>query len=140
MGKIHFALTFLTMNAVFYPMHILGMRGMPRRYAEPYSYNWLKDLLPMNQFMTICAFVLFAVQIIFVVNFFYSLFAGKKAGRNPWNSNTLEWAAPSPPGHGNFAEIPNVYRGPYDYGNPDVENDWNPQWEAGKDGKDGGDA
>ena len=70
--------------------------------------------------MSISAFVLGLAQFIFVVNFFYSLFWGQKAGRNPWHSNTLEWTAPSPPPHGNFETTPIVYRGPYEYGDPDV--------------------
>jgi cytochrome c oxidase subunit 1 len=68
--------------------------------------------------MSIAAFVLGAAQLIFVVNFFWSLFRGPVAGRNPWNSNTLEWTAPSPPPHGNFEDTPIVYRWPYDY-NPE---------------------
>ena len=71
--------------------------------------------------MTICAILMVATQIIFVVNFFYSMFFGPPAGRNPWHRNTLEWPAPSPPGHGNFDFQPVVYRGPYEYGSPEVE-------------------
>ena len=73
--------------------------------------------------MTISAFVLGAVQIIFIVNFFWSLFRGKVAGRNPWESNSLEWSAPSPPPHGNFEVTPAVYRGPYEYGPIDAPQD-----------------
>jgi cytochrome c oxidase subunit 1 len=73
--------------------------------------------------MSISAFVLFGAQLIFVINFFYSLFRGPVAGRNPWNSNTLEWSAPSPPPHGNFEVIPVVYRGPYEYGPIDAPQD-----------------
>ena len=61
------------------------------------------------------------------VNFFYSLFCGPKAGRNPWHANTLEWTAPSPPGHGNFDFQPIVYRGPYEYGSPETTEDYYPQ-------------
>jgi cytochrome c oxidase subunit 1 len=71
--------------------------------------------------------ILGLVQLIFIFNFFYSLFWGKVAGRNPWNSNTLEWTAPSPPPHGNFEETPVVYRGPYEYAALDVEEDYLPQ-------------
>jgi len=63
--------------------------------------------------------VMLLAQFIFIYNFFSSLRNGKKAGNNPWKANTLEWAAPSPPGHGNFAEMPTVYRGPYEYSHPD---------------------
>jgi cytochrome c oxidase subunit 1 len=126
-GKVHFALTFILLNCVFYPMHILGMRGFPRRLADPYHYETFKDLLPLNQFITICAIALVASQVIFVVNFFYSMFAGPIAGRNPWHANTLEWQAPSPPGHGNFDFQPIVYRGPYEYGSPEVSEHYYPQ-------------
>ena len=81
----------------------------------------------LNQFMSISAFCLGLVQIIFLVNFFYSLFRGKVAGPNPWHSNTLEWTAASPPPHGNFVVDPVVYRGPYEYGALDVDDDYLPQ-------------
>jgi len=71
--------------------------------------------------------VLGAAQIIFLVNFFYSLFWGERVGRNPWRSNTLEWTAPSPPPHGNFETTPIVYRGPYEYSSPESEEDYLPQ-------------
>ena len=77
--------------------------------------------------MSICAILMVATQIIFVVNFFYSIFFGPPAGRNPWHSNTLEWQAPSPPGHGNFDFQPVIYRGPYEYGSPEVSTDYYPQ-------------
>src|SRR5215210_2691261 len=126
-GKVHFFLTFVFLNCVFYPMHILGMVGFPRRLADPYHYETFKHLLPLNQFMSICAILMVASQIIFVVNFFYSIFFGPPAGRNPWHSNTLEWQAPSPPGHGNFDFQPVIYRGPYEYGSPEVSTDYYPQ-------------
>src|SRR5262249_25472430 len=72
------------------------------------------------------AFVLGFSQFIFVGNFIYSLFWGPKCGRNPWKSNTLEWVAPSPPGHGNFETTPIVYRGPYEYAAPEQEDDYWP--------------
>jgi cytochrome c oxidase subunit 1 len=128
LGKVHFLLTFVFLNGTFFPMHFLSR--MPRRIADPYVYDGLKDLLPLNQFMTICAFAMAASQILFVVNFFGSLFFGKRAGPNPWNANTLEWTAPSPPGHGNFTQQPIVCRGPYEYSHPDVEEDFLPQSES----------
>ena len=64
---------------------------------------------------------LVGVQVIFIINFFYSMFFGPKAGRNPWHANGLEWTAPSPPGHGNFDFQPHVYRGPYEYGSPEID-------------------
>jgi len=114
-GKIHFTLTFIAANCVFFPMHILGVAGLRRRIADITATAFEKPLLPLNQFITISAIILGLVQIIFVVNFLVSLFRGKVCGRNPWNSNTLEWSAPSPPPHGNFETIPIVYRGPYEY-------------------------
>ncbi len=126
-GRIHFLLTFIFLNCVFYPMHILGMRGFPRRLADPYHYDTFKDLLPLNQFITWCAILMVASQFIFIINFFYSIFFGPKCGRNPWHCNTLEWQAPSPPGHGNFDFQPVIYRGPYEYGSPEVDIDYYPQ-------------
>ncbi len=127
LGKIHFLLTFLFMNGTFFTMHILGAVGFPRRLADPYHYETFRHLLPMNQFMTVCAILMVACQIFFIVNFFYSIFFGPKAGRNPWHANGLEWQAPSPPGHGNFDFQPIVYRGPYEYNSPEVDEDYYPQ-------------
>jgi len=126
-GKIHFFLTFIFLNGTFFPMHILGVVGFPRRLADPYHYQEFEPLLEMNQFMTFCAIGMVAAQAIFVVNFFGSIFFGKRCGRNPWGCNGLEWSAPSPPGHGNFDFQPVVYRGPYEYGDPEVEADYYPQ-------------
>ncbi|TWT39691.1 cytochrome c oxidase subunit I [Blastopirellula retiformator] len=126
-GKIHFTLTFIFMNGTFFTMHILGAGGFPRRLADPYHYPTFSHMLTMNQFMTVCAIGMVAVQVIFAINFFYSLFWGPKAGRNPWHANGLEWQAPSPPGHGNFDFQPIVYRGPYEYGSPETDEDYYPQ-------------
>jgi cytochrome c oxidase subunit I len=126
-GKVHFLLTFIFLNCVFYPMHILGVVGFPRRLADPYHYETFRHLLPLNQFMTVCAILMVATQIIFIIKFFYSIFFGPPAGRNPWHCNTLEWQAPSPPGHGNFDFQPVIYRGPYEYGSPEVDADYYPQ-------------
>jgi cytochrome c oxidase subunit 1 len=115
-GKIHFAGTFIFGNFLFFPMHILGVAGLRRRISDITASHLEAPLLGMNQFMSISAFILGAVQLIFVINFFHSWFRGKKADRNPWKSNTLEWTAPSPPPHGNFEVTPVVYRGPYEYG------------------------
>jgi cytochrome c oxidase subunit 1 len=126
-GKVHFVLTFILGNCVFFPMHILGQAGLRRRIPD-ITYNLFEaHLLPLNQFISISAFLLGAAQLIFVVNFFYSLFRGKVAGRNPWHSNTLEWTAPSPPPHGNFDVQPVVVRGPYEYGTLDEPEDYLPQ-------------
>jgi len=117
-GKWHFFLTFLGANGTFFPMHMLGVAGMPRRYADPYLHPYLEHLLPMNQFMTISAMIMGFAQLILLGNFFYSMFYGPKCGRNPWNANGLEWVAPSPPPHGNFETVPVVYRGPYEFSSP----------------------
>ena len=115
LGQLHFALTFILANCTFYPMHILGIGGHPRRYYDPTLYEFLLPFQSLNRFMTVSAVLLGLVQILFIVNVFGSLFWGKKASRNPWNSNGLEWDTPSPPPHGNFDVTPLVLRGPYEY-------------------------
>ena len=128
LGKIHWLLTFIFFNLTFFPMHFLGVGGMMRRIYNPMQYEFLQPFEGWNVFITASAFCLFLSQVPFVVNFFWSLFAGKKAERNPWQANTLEWAAPSPPPHGNWGEaMPVVYRGPYEYSSPEVAEDWLPQ-------------
>ncbi len=127
LGKIHFVGSFIFTNGVFYMMHQLGIAGLMRRTADPYEYEVYAHLQPINQFISYCAFALFAWQIFFIVNFFHSIFWGKRVGRNPWNSCSLEWDAPSPAGHGNFDKQLTVYRGPYEYASPEVEEDFLPQ-------------
>ncbi len=127
LGKIHFWLTFVFFNAVFIPMHLVGLRGMVRRIANPMQYEFLKPLEPLNMFITLAAILLLISQIIFVINFFWSLVRGKAAERNPWQANTLEWTTDSPPPHENFATAPMVYRGPYEYSSPETSEDWLPQ-------------
>jgi len=123
-GKVHFALTFIFSNCTFYPMHIIGVAGHPRRYYDSTLYDLWEPLQPLNEFMTISALLLGLSQLIFLANFFISLFRGQEAGRNPWHSNPREWTAPSPPPHGNFEEVPIVRHGPYEYGEiPGVEGD-----------------
>jgi cytochrome c oxidase subunit 1 len=129
LGKIHFFLSFIFFNGTFFPMHILGAGGFPRRLADPYHYETFAHMQGMNQFISICAFGMGAAQLIFAVNFIGSLFFGPRCGRNPWHSNTLEWTAPSPPGHGNFDVQPIVYRGPYEYGSPESSLDYYQQTE-----------
>ena len=128
LGRIHFVLTFILFNATFFPMHFLGVAGHMRRIWNPLQYEFLQPLQGMNQFISVSAFLLGLSQILFLVNFFWSLFAGKKAEMNPWHANTLEWAAPSPPPHGNWGEhLPVVHHGPYEYSVPGVEEDYLPQ-------------
>jgi cytochrome c oxidase subunit 1 len=126
-GKVHFTLTFIFGNCVFFPMHLLGTAGLRRRIADITYNHFEAHLLGLNQFMSICAFILGAVQIIFLINFFYSLFRGKVAGRNPWHSNSLEWTTTSPAQHGNCEVEPVVYRGTYEYGAIDEPEDYLPQ-------------
>jgi len=126
-GKVHFALTYIFFNLTFFPMHFLGVGGHMRRIYNPTQYEFLQPLQDWNVFITTAALILGASQIPFLVNFVWSLFAGKKAERNPWQANTLEWVPPSPPPHGNFDVQPIVYRGPYEYSSPEVKEDWLPQ-------------
>src|SRR5256712_152303 len=128
LGKIHAILTFVFFNCVFFPMHFLGVGGMMRRIYNPTQYEFLQHLQPINVFMSVSGFILGAVQILFIVNFVGSLYWGKRADRNPWQANTLEWTAPSPPPHLNWgATLPTVYRGPYEYSSPEVAEDYLPQ-------------
>jgi cytochrome c oxidase subunit 1 len=127
LGKLHWLLSFVTFNGVFFPMHILGMRGMARRIADYTVYPSFADLVTMNQVMTYFALAMGAAQVLFALNFIGSWIFGPKAGRNPWLATTLEWETASPPPHGNFEQTPVVYHGPYEYSSPLVEEDWLPQ-------------
>jgi cytochrome c oxidase subunit 1 len=127
LGKIHFVLTFVFFNLTFFPMHFLGVGGHMRRIYNPQHYDFLQSFQGTNTFISVAAFCLGTVQIFFVINFVWSLFAGRRASENPWQANTLEWTAPSPPPHGNFLTTPVVYRGPYEYSSPEVAEDWLPQ-------------
>jgi len=129
LGKIHFWGTFITFNCIFIPLFYTGMAGDHRRI---WSYELFPELATpelqaVRAFATIATVVMLAFQPIFIFNFFWSLRRGPKAGDNPWKANTLEWQAPSPPPHGNFAELPRVYRGPYEYSHPDRKEDYWPQ-------------
>jgi cytochrome c oxidase subunit 1 len=127
LGKIHFVLTFVFFNLTFFPMHFLGVGGHMRRIYNPTHYEFLEPFYGMNTFISVMALLLGASQIFFGINFVWSLFWGKRATENPWQANTLEWDAPSPPPHGNFLTAPVVYRGPYEYSSPEVQEDWLPQ-------------
>ena len=126
-GKVHFFLTFIFYNLVFFPMHRLGLEGHMRRIYDPTQYDFLKPVQPINVLISISAFLLFATQLIFAVNFIVSWFKGEKAPDNPWEDNGLEWTVPSPPAHGNFVTVPRVYRAPYEYSSPFVAEDFLPQ-------------
>ena len=125
-GKVHFWFTFVGVYAIFTPMHFLGMEGNPRRYAEFTAFEFLAPLQDVHEFISMAAFVTIAAQFIFVVNFFWCLFRGKRAEEaNPWEATTLEWTVPSPPPHENFGgRFPTVYRGPYEYGVPGASQDY----------------
>jgi cytochrome c oxidase subunit I len=128
LGKLHFWPTFIFFNGVFFPMHILGVGGMMRRIYNPLQYDFLQWTHPWNVVISLCAFGLGLAQIPFIINFFWSLFRGPQASVNPWQANTLEWTAPSPPPHLNWgATLPVVYRGPYEYSSPEVPEDYLPQ-------------
>jgi cytochrome c oxidase subunit 1 len=123
-GKIHFWLTMLFYNFVFFPMHTLGVFGHMRRIYDPTRYDFLKPIQPLNEFISISAFCLFAVQALFALNFIMSWLNGKPAGRNPWNDTGLEWDTPSPAPHGNFEHPPTVYHAPYEFSSPLVQEDF----------------
>ena len=131
LGKLHFWPSLVFMNGIFMPMFIQGLSGLSRRmYDGGQSYAHASDILQWNEFMTISAFCLGAAQIPFVLNLIISL-AGKTTGeRNPWDSTTIEWSAPSPPlPHVNFDEKIEVHHGPYEYSVPGKDKDFSPQTE-----------
>jgi len=130
LGYFHFWITFITAYLVFFPMHFMGLAGVPRRY---YQFTLVEDFnvwMDVNKLITVAAIVGGGAQLLFLYNFFYNIFKGKKAKQNPWQSNTLEWSTPVERIHGNWpGEIPTVYRGPYEYSRPDREEDFFPQYE-----------
>jgi cytochrome c oxidase subunit 1 len=128
LGHIHFWMTIVSAYCVFFPMHFMGLAGVPRRYYAFTAYDQFNVFVDMNKFITYAAFMGGIAQIIFLFNFFYSMFKGKKAVQNPWESNTMEWTTPVEHLHGNWpGEIPQVYRWPYDYSVPGHEKDFIPQ-------------
>ena len=118
LGKLHFWPTFVTLNLVFVAQLLIGYAGMQRRLYDPSVYDFLKPLLPLNKFISHAAYVLGAVQLLFVVNVFWSLARGPKAPPNPWQVGTLDATVSSPPPHHNFDRIPVVVRGPHELGHP----------------------
>jgi cytochrome c oxidase subunit 1 len=118
MAYIHFWITFAGAYLIFWPMHYEGLGGLPRRYPDYSQWSTFNQFGDLNRFMSTVAMVVFAAQLMFVFNFFYSIFKGRRVvSQNPWGSNTLEWSAPIHPGHGNWpGEIPEVHRWAYDYG------------------------
>ena len=126
LSYIHFWLTIVGAYLIFWPMHYEGLAGMPRRYYDFSNWESFKMFGGLNEFISIVSMVVFSAQLLFVINFFYSIWKGRKVTTmNPWDANTLEWTTPIRPGHGNWVgEIPEVHRWPYDYA------------KEGKDGKD----
>ncbi len=128
-GKVHFWGTVVSFNFIFIPLFITGARGDHRRI---FDYTHFPDLMKSGMqdlriLATLSLVLMLAFQVVFLVNYFYSMFRGPKVGPNPWRANTLEWHAASPPPHGNFPVLPTVYRGPYEYSVPDREDDHWPQ-------------
>src|SRR4051794_7269060 len=130
LGQIHFWVTFLGAYMIFFPMHYLGLLGMPRRYPDIGQTAFVPDSAhTLNAFISVVALTVGVAQLIFLFNLFWSLRHGKDAGPNPWNATTLEWQTPeTPPGHGNWGPAqPVVYRWAYDYSVPEAERDFIPQ-------------
>ncbi|MET3027066.1 cbb3-type cytochrome c oxidase subunit I [Flavobacterium sp. UW10123] len=128
LGYIHFWITAVCAYGVFFPMHFIGLAGLPRRYYTNTNFPLFDDLQNVNVLITTFALVGGAFQLVFLYNFFSSIFYGKKAVQNPWRSTTLEWTTPVEHIHGNWpGEIPHVYRWPYDYSNPNHDVDFVPQ-------------
>ena len=124
MAYIHFWVTLVGAYLIFWPMHYEGLAGVPRRYYDFSPWVSFNNFQGLNRFISIVSIIVFAVQLLFVFNFFYSIFKGRKVKtQNPWGSNTLEWTTPINPGHGNWVgEIPEVHRWAYDYGKDGREN------------------
>ncbi len=130
LGNLHFWLTFIFFNGFGIPLFLLGLAGQPRRYAGYDHIPYLSEgYLPLlREIATISAVILVLSQFIFIFNFIWSVYKGKKVtSNNPWQSTTLEWQTSSPPPHGNFEVYPVVYHGPYEYNRPGVDKDFLPQ-------------
>jgi cytochrome c oxidase subunit 1 len=127
LGKIHFWGTVIPFNLIFLPLFVLGAAGQHRRIFSFEHFPQLAGYQPLRILATSALITMLLFQIPFLYNFIRSMFWGRKAESNPWKANSLEWVAPSPPPHGNFAVLPEVFRGPYEYGVPDRELDYWPQ-------------
>jgi len=128
LGYLHFWATFIGVYLVFFPMHYIGIAGFPRRYYSFTNFDAFSSFTDLNAFVSIAAILTFGAQLIFLFNFFYSIYRGRKATENPWKSNTLEWTTPRNPQHGNWpGKIPKVFRWSYDYSKPGAEEDYIPQ-------------
>jgi cytochrome c oxidase subunit 1 len=128
LGYIHFWGTVVCAYGVFFPMHFVGLAGLPRRYYSNTAFPLFDDLYDLNVLITVFALVGGVFQLFFLWNFFTSIFYGKKATQNPWKANGLEWTTPVEHIHGNWpGELPVVYRWPYDYSKPGLPEDYAPQ-------------
>lgn len=133
LGYVHFWITIVGAYGVFFPMHFVGLAGAPRRYYDYSIYGEFDKetfgfIMDLNVIITVFAIIAALGQLIFLFNFFYSIYRGPKAPMNPWNSNTLEWTTPVEHIHGNWpGELPTVHRWPYDYSKPGSETDFIPQ-------------
>jgi cytochrome c oxidase subunit 1 len=127
LGKLHFWTTFLSFNAVFIPLFLVGTAGHMRRIYDPTQYEFLQPLMELHVLVTKAAIVLMLAQGLLLVNVVWTLLRGRPAPDNPWQANTLEWATTSPPPHGNFAAPVAVHRDPYEYSPPGHADDWIPQ-------------
>jgi cytochrome c oxidase subunit 1 len=131
LGKIHFAGSFVCMNVVFMPMFIIGLAGVSRRLFDAgAAYDFAHPTMQLTVDSSWGAWMLAVFQIPFIFHFFWRIWNGEKAEDNVWGATTIEWAAPSPPPHGNFATVPQAYRGPYEYSVPGAATDFTPQHEA----------
>jgi cytochrome c oxidase subunit I len=128
LAYFHFWLTFVGAYLVFFPMHFMGIDGVPRRYYSFTEFAFMEKWVSVNILVTWAAIIAGVGQLAFLINFFGSIWCGKRATQNPWNSNTLEWTTPVEHFHGNWpGEIPTVYRWPYDYSKPGHHEDFIPQ-------------
>jgi len=128
LGYLHFWLTFTGVYLIFFPMHFLGMSGFPRRYYSFSYFDVFSAFSDLNGFITIASIITFGAQALFLYNFFYSIFFGQEAPKNPWRATTLEWTTPVKVGEGNWSgPVPVVYRWAYDYSVPGSPEDYIPQ-------------
>ena len=136
LGYWHFWLTFVSAYGVFFPMHFTGLAGLPRRYYSNAEFPIFDELQDINVIITMFAILGGIAQLIFIFNFFYSMWRGPKAPQNPWKSNTLEWTTPVEHIHGNWpGALPEVHRWAYDYSKPGHDEDYVPQTTPLKDGE-----